>query len=245
MSQKCLRLWKDIIREFAHYYQDIIVDLLNTLNSSSFFSKGTDKFKIKALRRVSFIIYSCNKDTYSNKLGLILEKVKEVITTYSENPPLEAEIFLMIRIMFLRFSHENLVEMLRHLWPIIFSELANIIANKKKVNSTDLSLSSLKLIELLSLANMEEFCLYQWIFILDSKNIFCKILAYDISKLNPESTLNIINTLLQSDPKTFKPLIMEIVKDFNKNTDLIIDIEKTKNDEHEKRGLILQIQKVY
>jgi hypothetical protein len=30
MSKKCLRLWKEIIREFAHYYQDIIVDLLNT-----------------------------------------------------------------------------------------------------------------------------------------------------------------------------------------------------------------------
>jgi hypothetical protein len=29
MSKKCLRLWKEIIREFAHYYQDIIADLLN------------------------------------------------------------------------------------------------------------------------------------------------------------------------------------------------------------------------
>ena len=97
-----------------------------------------------------------------------MEKVKEVITTYGENPPLESEIFLMIRIMFLRFSHENLVEMLRHLWPIIFSELVTIINKKKKTNSLDLTLSSLKLIELLSLANMEEFCLYQWIFIPDS-----------------------------------------------------------------------------
>jgi hypothetical protein len=139
------------------------------LNQSSFFSKGTDKFKIKALRRVSFILYSCNKDTYSNKLGLILEKVKEVITSYSENVPLESEIFLMIRIMFLRFSHENLIEMLRHLWPIIFSELVINISQKKKINSLELTLNSLKLIELLSLANMEEFCLYQWIFILDSK----------------------------------------------------------------------------
>ena len=88
--------------------------------------------KRKALRRVSFIIYSCNKDTFSNKLGLILEKVKEVITTYSENPTLEVEIFLLIRVMFLRFSHENLVEMLRHLWPIIFSELVSVITNNKK-----------------------------------------------------------------------------------------------------------------
>jgi hypothetical protein len=169
MSKKSIRLWRDIIREFAHYYNEIIVDLLNTLNSSSFFSKGTDKFKVKALRRVSFIIYSCMKDTYSVKLPLIVEKVKEVITTYSENPTLESEIFLMIRIMFLRFSHDNLVEMLRYLWPITFSELINIIMNKKKNNPMQLTLSSLKLVEELSLANMEEFSLYQWIFFIDSK----------------------------------------------------------------------------
>lgn len=169
MSKKNIRLWKDIIMEFSHHHNDIIVELLNSLSSTSFFSKGTDKFKIKALRRVSFIIYASSKDTFSHRLGLILEKVKEVITTYSETIPLEVEIFLTMRIMFLRFSHDNLVEMLRHLWPIIFSELVNIITNKKKASSLDLTLSSLKLIELQTLANMEEFSLYQWIFILDSK----------------------------------------------------------------------------
>lgn len=124
------------------------------------------------MRRVSFIIYACDKDTYSSKLGLILEKVKEVITTYSENPVLESEIFLMIRVMFLKFSHENLVETLRLLWPIIFGELVSIIKEKKKTNTFELSLNSLKLIELLSLANMEEFGLYQWIFMCDSKYIY-------------------------------------------------------------------------
>jgi hypothetical protein len=29
MSKKCLRLWKEIIREFGNYYQEIIVDLMN------------------------------------------------------------------------------------------------------------------------------------------------------------------------------------------------------------------------
>lgn len=87
------------------------------------FTKTSDKIKVKALRRVSFIIYSSPKDTYSNKLSLIMEKVKDVISTYNDNELLEAEVFLMIRVMFLRFSHENLVEMLRHLWPLIFTEL--------------------------------------------------------------------------------------------------------------------------
>jgi len=141
---------------------------------SYFFSKDGDKIKTRALRRVSFIIYACEKDHFSSKLGLILEKVKEVITTYSENPVLESEIFLMIRVMFLRFSHENLVETLRLLWPIIFGELVSIIKEKKKTTTFDLSVNSLKLIELLSLANMEEFGLYQWMFMLDSKILYTK-----------------------------------------------------------------------
>jgi hypothetical protein len=123
--------------------------------------------KVKALRRVSFIIYSSQKDAFSTKLNLILEKIKDVITQYHDNDLLEAEVFLMIRIMFLRFSHDNLIEMLRHLWPMIFTELVDILTMKKK-KSPELSLSSLKLIELLSVANMEEFGLYQWIFTLDS-----------------------------------------------------------------------------
>ncbi len=61
------------------------------------------------------------------------------------------------------------MEMLRHLWPIIFTELVSIIQGKKKTNPLDLSLSAVKLIEELSLANMEEFSLYQWIFLFDSK----------------------------------------------------------------------------
>jgi len=166
---------------------------------------------------------------------LILEKVKEVITTYSENPPLEAEIFLMIRIMFLRFSHENLVEMLRHLWPIIFTELVNILAGRKKNNPLDLSLSSVKLIEELSLANMEEFCLYQWIFLIDT---------YEVNKMNPDNQLNIINSLLHSDLRAFKPLEMELVRDFFKHSDLVVDINKLKCDEYQKRGLIVQTQKL-
>jgi hypothetical protein len=181
--------------------------------------------KVKALRRLSFIIYSSPKDTYSAKIHTILEKINGVITTYSENPLLEAEIFLLIRVMFLRFSHENLIELLRHLWPQIFAELINILSAKKKNMTLDLTLASLKLVELLSLANMEEFCLYQWIFTIDT---FEK---------------SYVQSLIQNGTsKIFTPFVIEMIKNtikFEENDD------KTKKyNDIEKRGLMLDIQKV-
>jgi hypothetical protein len=62
--------------------------------------------------------------------------------------------------------------------------------------------------------------------------------------MNPENPVNLLNSLIVSDPKTFKPFEMYLVKDFNKNPDLIIDLNSVKSDEYEKRGLILQQQKV-
>ena len=62
-----------------------------------------------------------------------------------------------------------------------------IFTNKKKTMSSELIISSLKLVELLSSAHLEEFCLYQWIFFYDSKNLLLTILFYNlyyISKIN-------------------------------------------------------------
>lgn len=190
--------------------------------SNTIFSKSNDSLRIKTLRRISFILYSSLKDTYSAKLPIILEKVKDVISTYSENPLLEVEIFLLIRVMFLRFSHDNLIEMLRHLWPIIFSEVISILTSKKLHNNLDLQLSSLKLIELLSVANMEEFCLYQWIFVFDT---------YEQSLI--KSLANIKSS------STFMPFIIELIKNNLGKEDY-----KLEEPVDDKKALVLQIQKV-
>ena len=128
--------------------------------------------------------------------------------------------------MFLKFSHDNLVEMLRHLWPIIFAELLNILSSKKKNVSNDLTLASLKLIELLSLANMEEFSLYQWIFTFDT---------FDNNK---------INSLVQSSTsiKLFTPFVIEMIKNSIQNDPY--EGKGSNFDEYDKRELIISVQKV-
>jgi len=60
------------------------------------------------------------------------------------------------------------MKIIKDLWPIIFMELIQNIENPKRNNDIDLVIESFKFIELSSLANVEEFCLYQYIFIFDT-----------------------------------------------------------------------------
>jgi hypothetical protein len=62
--------------------------------------------------------------------------------------------------------------------------------------------------------------------------------------MNPELQDNLINVFQHTDGRTFKPIIMDLIKEFNKTHELPIDINVMKNDDYEKRGLILQTQKV-
>ena len=239
MSPKNLRLWKDIISEFSRPYNNIINDLMDKINQGGglFFSKNTDKLNIIAMRRLSFIIYSCPKNNYALKLGHIMEKVKEVITKYSENPTLLSEIFLMLRVMFLRFSNENLIELVRALWPIIFSELITILTGKRKNITNELNLGCAKLIELLTISNMEEFCLYQWIFFIDSYNI-------DDVDIRNEDNNSQLYYLLNTQYNCFKPFAFSIAKNWNKCMDYINQFNSKHYELFQKRSLTLQVQKI-
>jgi hypothetical protein len=66
--------------------------------------------------------------------------------------------------------------------------------------------------------------------------------------MNPENTgVNLFSSILHADPKSFKPFEMDFIKDYNdffKNPDLIVDLTTKRFDEYEKRGLVLQMQKV-
>ena len=239
MSPKNLILWKDIISKFAHSYNNIIDDLISKINQGGgiFFNRNTDEQNIIAMRRLSFIIYSCPKDMYSLKLSQIMEKAKEVITKYCENPILLNEIFLMIRVMFLRFSNENLIELIRALWPIIFSELVTILTGKRKNTNNELNLGCAKLIELLTISNMEEFCLYQWIFFIDSYNI------EDVDIRNNDNKYQLYY-LLNTQNNCFKPFAFSMAKNWNKCLDYLTAFNSRHYELFQKRSLTLQIQKI-
>ena len=207
-NSKNLHNWRKIISHYADNYPEIITDLLNNIDGKNIFStKTSDNDKIRILRRISFVIYSCKKDTFNKQFDFIQSKAKDLLSGYSSNNNLlEGEIFLIMRILFLRFSHEGVMKMIRDLWPIIFTELIQNIENEDRNKHIHILAESFKFIELLSLANIEEFSLYEWIFIMDT---------YNMNNLDTRKEDSMINRLLANQNKAFKPLALNILSKGN------------------------------
>jgi hypothetical protein len=189
--------WKNIISKMTENYPEILIDLIDDMGSKNIFVKKSEK-KIDTLRRISFVIYSCDKDKFIKDFGLIRRKAKELLSEDIENNYLEKEIFLIMRMFFLRFSHDCVMQMIRDLWPIIFIKLIQNILKNDPLLVTE----TFKFIELLSLVNIEEFSLYQWIFMVDT---------YDMNDLNINNQESLLNKILSNKGELFNPLSFEIL----------------------------------
>lgn len=70
--------------------------------------------------------------------------------------------------LILRLSLATLNEVFRTIWPILITLIMQIFGKPKSDKSSlKMVLEALKLIELISIKNIEEFYLYQWIFVYD------------------------------------------------------------------------------
>ena len=221
-----LHNWKIIIKLFSQHYLEILESLLNEMSDKNIFTKKTEEEKGKILRRVSFIIYSCENDFFSKNFSLIKSRAKKLLSNFSSNNYLEREIFLLLRMLFLRFSHDAVMQMIRDLWPIIFTELVININNFIKENKNfGTVLEPFKFIELLSLVNIEEFSLYQWIFMMDT---------FDKKDCEAKND-SLCEKLLEDKTSLFKPLTLEIIKNNKKQFSEEIFVEEKK----EKSELII------
>ena len=202
-THKILRNWREILSISVKHYPDLLSDLIKTIGGGFLSLGSSDDDKIKTLRRISFIIYSCERDTFAKEFEVIKSKVKDLLGSDNKNSKLKDEIFLMMRVLFLRFSHDGVMKMIRDLWPIIFTELIQNIEVPERNKDVDLVIESFKFIELLSLANVEEFCLYQWIFILDT---------YEMKNLDLRAPKSILSTLFDEKHElVFKPITIKFL----------------------------------
>ena len=127
-----IKNWRKIISSSVKYYPEILTDMISNIDSGFLFLKGNDEEKMKTLKRISFVIYSCEKDTFHKQFDLIRSKAKDFLSDNSINVLLKSEIFLLMRILFLRFSHLGAMKMIKGLWPIIFMELIMNIEDKER-----------------------------------------------------------------------------------------------------------------
>lgn len=80
------------------------------------------------------------------------------------------KILFSMRVLILRLSLATLNEVLRKIWPTLITLMMTIFAKThESKGNLKVMLEALKLLELISIKNIEEFYLYQWIFIYDCK----------------------------------------------------------------------------
>jgi hypothetical protein len=176
-SSRALNKWKTIIEFYMNYEKnDLIDDIISKWNTSAgmFTSKLYEtKQKCTAIKRVAFLLYSSSTDHYLDKIDLLLKKMTENFKMSHLDYKVRIQLLLLCRIILLRLSQDNLVESLRKLWPNLLNELISILETNDVSNEDGcaLILEALKLIEILSLLNLEDFQLNQWIFLLDSYNM--------------------------------------------------------------------------
>lgn len=78
-----------------------------------------------------------------------------------------------MRILILRLSAKTLNSLFKNIWPVLLSLLIQILSKKQNsaisnnTKNPNLILSALKLIELISIVQFDEFYLHQWMFVFD------------------------------------------------------------------------------
>ena len=80
-----------------------------------------------------------------------------------------------MRILILRLSSKTLNSLFKNIWPVLLSVLIQILSKKSNnvssnnAKNPNLVLSALKLIELISIVQFDDFYLHQWMFVFDCK----------------------------------------------------------------------------
>ncbi|EGG15782.1 hypothetical protein DFA_10625 [Cavenderia fasciculata] len=134
-----------------------------TAVSTMFVNRETENMnRSKQLKRLSYIIWCGSENQYLSIMPAIQEKIVESLRI-PNSTVLHLQVFLLLRVLLLRISHQNL----RSFWPIILSELIDILSHPS--DNGELVLSACKFLDLaLTIPTItEQFNLFEWVFIKD------------------------------------------------------------------------------
>ena len=77
-------------------------------------------------------------------------------------------LFFLTRVLLIRLNTSALISTLRKLWPHLLNELITVFEkNNSYSDDKQLTVEAIKLVELLSSLNIEDFQMNQWIFLID------------------------------------------------------------------------------
>jgi len=178
VSQQSLKKWKLILNWLLTFDKnELFMDLINQLSAKgSIISTKAHELtrKYQALKRLGFLILSGPKDHFEDSYNVILAKLMEGIRD-AENLALVAQYLTLLRVMFLRFGQLNeptkeTAKNIQTLWPNILCKLIQIFQDTeaKPGPMANVILAALRVLEIMSVLNVEDHTLFQWVFVVDS-----------------------------------------------------------------------------
>lgn len=169
---KTLKMWSKIIDQVLDFSKNtVIVDsyMRNIDFKGVFVFKDTEnKKRMKSFLRICFIIYSGDAEKYIDKRALktLLEKIKNLLKEENTDPRLTILILFSLRILIMRLQQSTLNELFKTIWPSIIFLLRKLIKSKNEQHQ-NIFLASMKLLELISSTDIEEFNLHKWSFMFE------------------------------------------------------------------------------
>ncbi|KAF2663464.1 hypothetical protein BT63DRAFT_407652 [Microthyrium microscopicum] len=176
--------WLPILQSFAQSDKDRMPELLSRLTAPTtagiVFGVGATSARNEAdrraqlnLRRVALLLLACPVDTFAQNISSILEKIGELLDATSTSSPsaaTRADLFMLIRALFLRMSPIHLAP----LWPIVNSELQTSLSSVLPENpdyekySNASVIQACKVLDTLTTLDLDDFQLHEWLYITDS-----------------------------------------------------------------------------
>lgn len=103
---------------------------------------------------------------------MLLKKMTEGFKNTGKDREMTLQLFLLSRILMLRLSPSALAEVLRKLWPHLLNELVNVFdVRNGETRDYLLQFEGVKIVELMSQLNIEDFQMNQWMFLFDGFGI--------------------------------------------------------------------------
>ena len=169
---KTLKMWSIVIdRVLDSSKNTAIVDfyIKNIDFKGVFVFKSTENRKrMKCFLRICFIIFAGEEGKYMDKknLKMLLEKIKNLLKEENAEPQITILILFSLRILIMRLKRNTLNELFKAIWPSIIFLLRKLIKSKGNRHE-GIFLASMKLLELISSTDIEEFNLHKWSFMFE------------------------------------------------------------------------------
>ncbi|KAG9033005.1 hypothetical protein FRB95_000667 [Tulasnella sp. JGI-2019a] len=167
--------WRPLVRSLMDSDKAVLVELINRITSApsaNIFANREYEMLLRSLnlRRLSYVLFSGDKNHYLVQLPAIQEKLVDLLRSGTTAPVVLSEVYLCLRVLLCRLSSHNMTG----LWPVVITELFRVFEQSMATPPPDGSdelvvlLSACKFLDLVLVLQTEEFQVHQWMFLTDT-----------------------------------------------------------------------------